>query len=61
MNSLKLTEVYEEVRHGQLATDFVGSASEFRHKLGGAINSLTVLKNSPLEDKERIEIGRAHV
>ena len=55
MKNTKLAEAYEAVKHGTAAADFTGSAGSFRYNLGNAINSLTVLKDAPIEDKEKIE------
>ena len=54
MKNKKLTEAYENVSK-LTAGNFVGSASEFAHNLGRALNSLEVLLSAPLEEKDILE------
>ena len=53
MNNTKLTEVYEQLHtHGQLPEDYIASAASLYHNIGKALNSLEVILDAPLKDKE---------
>ena len=53
MNITKLTEVYEQLHtRSQLPEDYMASTASLYRNIGKALNSLEVILDAPLKDKE---------
>ena len=53
MNNTKLTEVYEQLHtRSQLPEDYMASAASLYRNISKALNSLEVILDAPLKDKE---------